>query len=177
MSRRGSEANRGSTSHREEFKVVIVGDRGCGKTSLLKVYTTGDFPEVSTHWLTCFSVNSSKSRDGFCLKSIVLWRKNNKMSRIQINTSSQTLRVNVFIFFFQEYVPSVFDTSVVNSRYRGQYFRLHLYDTAGKLSRSASQVWNHLVEQVARVCGRRVLSFLNSEHMKETQSRAMLSVV
>lgn len=176
MSRRGSEANRGSTSHREEFKVVIVGDRGCGKTSLLKVYTTGDFPEVSTHWLTCFSVNSSKSRDGFCLKSIVLSRQNNKMSRIQFNTSSPALREN-FFFFFQEYVPSVFDTSVVNSRYRGQYFRLHLYDTAGKVSRLASQVWNHLVEQVARVCGRRVLSFLNSEHIKETQSHAMLSVV
>uniref|UniRef100_A0A3Q1JKG3 Ras homolog family member F n=1 Tax=Anabas testudineus TaxID=64144 RepID=A0A3Q1JKG3_ANATE len=28
-----------------EFKIVIVGDGGCGKTSLLMVYAKGDFPE------------------------------------------------------------------------------------------------------------------------------------
>ncbi|KAE8292454.1 Rho-related GTP-binding protein RhoF Rho family GTPase Rif Rho in filopodia Precursor [Larimichthys crocea] len=76
MSQKGSGANRGNTSQLEEFKVVIVGDRGCGKTSLLTVYTTGAFPE--------------------------------------------------------EYVPSVFDKSVVNTRYRGQHLQLHLYDTAGQ---------------------------------------------
>ncbi|TMS03675.1 Rho-related GTP-binding protein RhoF [Larimichthys crocea] len=76
MSQKGSGANRGNTSQLEEFKVVIVGDRGCGKTSLLTVYTTGVFPE--------------------------------------------------------EYVPSVFDKSVVNTRYRGQHLQLHLYDTAGQ---------------------------------------------
>ncbi|XP_067087319.1 rho-related GTP-binding protein RhoF-like [Osmerus mordax] len=32
-------------SRREDFKVVIVGDGGCGKTSLLTVYTKGNFPE------------------------------------------------------------------------------------------------------------------------------------
>jgi GTPase SAR1 family protein len=36
----------GHTRRREEFKVVIVGDGGCGKTSLLQVCTKGDFPEV-----------------------------------------------------------------------------------------------------------------------------------
>ncbi|XP_041793441.1 rho-related GTP-binding protein RhoF-like [Chelmon rostratus] len=76
MSQKGSGANRGNTSQQEEFKVVIVGDKRCGKTSLFTVYTTGVFPE--------------------------------------------------------EYVPSVFDKSVVNSRYRGRHFRLHLYDTAGQ---------------------------------------------
>ncbi|KAG8012211.1 Rho-related GTP-binding protein RhoF [Nibea albiflora] len=45
MSQKGSGANRGNTSQLEEFKVVIVGDRGCGKTALLTVYTTGVFPE------------------------------------------------------------------------------------------------------------------------------------
>ncbi|KAI1882395.1 hypothetical protein AGOR_G00250250 [Albula goreensis] len=29
----------------EELKVVVVGDGGCGKTSLLMVYAKGDFPE------------------------------------------------------------------------------------------------------------------------------------
>ncbi|KAM4635181.1 rho-related GTP-binding protein RhoF [Polymixia lowei] len=29
----------------EELKIVIVGDGGCGKTSLLMVYAKGDFPE------------------------------------------------------------------------------------------------------------------------------------
>ncbi|XP_051277396.1 rho-related GTP-binding protein RhoF [Dicentrarchus labrax] len=76
MSQKGSRANRGNTSLQEEFKVVIVGDGGCGKTSLLTMYTKGVFPK--------------------------------------------------------EYVPSVFDKTVVNSRYRGQQFRLHLYDTAGQ---------------------------------------------
>lgn len=37
--------NNGSTS--DELKIVIVGDGGCGKTSLLMVYAKGDFPEVS----------------------------------------------------------------------------------------------------------------------------------
>lgn len=30
---------------RDELKIVIVGDGGCGKTSLLMVYAKGDFPE------------------------------------------------------------------------------------------------------------------------------------
>lgn len=29
-----------------ELKIVIIGDGGCGKTSLLMVYAKGDFPEV-----------------------------------------------------------------------------------------------------------------------------------
>lgn len=31
---------------RKELKIVIVGDGGCGKTSLLMVYSQGSFPEV-----------------------------------------------------------------------------------------------------------------------------------
>ncbi|XP_008303998.1 rho-related GTP-binding protein RhoF-like [Stegastes partitus] len=76
MTHKGLGASRGNTSQPEEFKVVIVGDRGCGKTSLITVYNKGDFPE--------------------------------------------------------EHIPSVFDKIVVNTRYRGQHFRLHLYDTAGQ---------------------------------------------
>lgn len=37
-----------------ELKIVIVGDGGCGKTSLLMVYAKGDFPEVRTvtgYWI------------------------------------------------------------------------------------------------------------------------------
>ncbi|PNJ82242.1 RHOF isoform 4, partial [Pongo abelii] len=30
---------------RKELKIVIVGDGGCGKTSLLMVYSQGSFPE------------------------------------------------------------------------------------------------------------------------------------
>ncbi|XP_055009406.1 rho-related GTP-binding protein RhoF isoform X2 [Boleophthalmus pectinirostris] len=30
----------------DELKIVIVGDGGCGKTSLLMVYAKGDFPET-----------------------------------------------------------------------------------------------------------------------------------
>lgn len=32
----------------QQLKIVIVGDGGCGKTSLLMVYAKGDFPEVKT---------------------------------------------------------------------------------------------------------------------------------
>lgn len=47
MTQKGSGgAKRGNTSQQEEFRVVIVGDGGCGKTSLLSVYTAGVFPEV-----------------------------------------------------------------------------------------------------------------------------------
>lgn len=31
---------------RKELKIVVVGDGGCGKTSLLMVYSQGSFPEV-----------------------------------------------------------------------------------------------------------------------------------
>ncbi|XP_069475689.1 rho-related GTP-binding protein RhoF [Ambystoma mexicanum] len=34
-----------STSGKKEVKIVIVGDGGCGKTSLLMVYAKGSFPE------------------------------------------------------------------------------------------------------------------------------------
>lgn len=36
----------GTKKKGEELKIVIVGDGGCGKTSLLMVYAKGDFPEV-----------------------------------------------------------------------------------------------------------------------------------
>lgn len=39
-------ANSTATKKIEELKIVIVGDGGCGKTSLLMVYAKGDFPEV-----------------------------------------------------------------------------------------------------------------------------------
>ncbi|XP_075945028.1 rho-related GTP-binding protein RhoF [Anarhichas minor] len=35
----------GTTKRGDELKIVIVGDGGCGKTSLLLVYAKGDFPE------------------------------------------------------------------------------------------------------------------------------------
>ncbi|GAA6072047.1 rho-related GTP-binding protein RhoF, partial [Tachysurus ichikawai] len=36
--------NRSANS--QQLKIVIVGDGGCGKTSLLMVYAKGDFPET-----------------------------------------------------------------------------------------------------------------------------------
>lgn len=38
------------SSARKELKIVIVGDGGCGKTSLLMVYCQGSFPEVRPAW-------------------------------------------------------------------------------------------------------------------------------
>ncbi|XP_051971831.1 rho-related GTP-binding protein RhoF [Xyrauchen texanus] len=35
----------GNGTHTDALKIVIVGDGGCGKTSLLMVYAKGDFPE------------------------------------------------------------------------------------------------------------------------------------
>lgn len=46
MSQKGSAANKGDTGQQEDFKVVIVGDKACGKTALLTIYTKGVFPEV-----------------------------------------------------------------------------------------------------------------------------------
>ncbi|KAK1800334.1 hypothetical protein P4O66_005482 [Electrophorus voltai] len=42
----GSGAGRGRAVSGEQLKIVIVGDGGCGKTSLLMVYAKGDFPET-----------------------------------------------------------------------------------------------------------------------------------
>lgn len=76
MSQKGPGVNSGRSGIKEEFKVVIVGNGGCGKTSLQMVYTKRDFPE--------------------------------------------------------KHVPSVFEKSIANVRYRGEEFRLNLYDTAGQ---------------------------------------------
>lgn len=50
MTQNGSSAATGTSTgpgkREEELKIVIVGDGGCGKTSLLMVYAKGDFPEV-----------------------------------------------------------------------------------------------------------------------------------
>ena len=47
MTQNGPVTGNGTTRKSEELKIVIVGDGGCGKTSLLMVYAKGDFPEVS----------------------------------------------------------------------------------------------------------------------------------
>ncbi|XP_013888051.1 rho-related GTP-binding protein RhoF [Austrofundulus limnaeus] len=45
MTQNGAGPGHGNTKQAEELKIVIVGDGGCGKTSLLMVYAKGDFPE------------------------------------------------------------------------------------------------------------------------------------
>lgn len=45
--------SKGSTKRGGELKIVIVGDGGCGKTSLLMVYAKGDFPEVRRAFMSC----------------------------------------------------------------------------------------------------------------------------
>lgn len=42
----GTGTANGTTKRADELKIVVVGDGGCGKTSLLLVYAKGDFPEV-----------------------------------------------------------------------------------------------------------------------------------
>lgn len=44
MTQNGTVAGNGTQA--DALKIVIVGDGGCGKTSLLMVYAKGDFPEV-----------------------------------------------------------------------------------------------------------------------------------
>ncbi|KAG2470751.1 RHOF protein, partial [Polypterus senegalus] len=45
MTQNGTVAANGTDKVQTELKIVIVGDGGCGKTSLLMVYAKGDFPE------------------------------------------------------------------------------------------------------------------------------------
>ncbi|XP_030210280.1 rho-related GTP-binding protein RhoF isoform X2 [Gadus morhua] len=45
MAQNGAVASNETVKIHEELKIVIVGDGGCGKTSLLMVYAKGDFPE------------------------------------------------------------------------------------------------------------------------------------
>ncbi|AWP15238.1 putative rho-related GTP-binding protein RhoF [Scophthalmus maximus] len=45
MTQNGPGTGKGIAKQGEELKIVIVGDGGCGKTSLLLVYAKGDFPE------------------------------------------------------------------------------------------------------------------------------------
>lgn len=47
MTQKSAGTANGTTAKKgDELKIVIVGDGGCGKTSLLMVYAKGDFPEV-----------------------------------------------------------------------------------------------------------------------------------
>ena len=46
MTHNGSVVTNGTSAKGHELKIVIVGDGGCGKTSLLMVYAKGNFPEV-----------------------------------------------------------------------------------------------------------------------------------
>ncbi|XP_067107097.1 rho-related GTP-binding protein RhoF [Osmerus mordax] len=45
MTQNGALTSNGTVKKGEDLKIVIVGDGGCGKTSLLMVYAKGDFPE------------------------------------------------------------------------------------------------------------------------------------
>ncbi|XP_028273567.1 rho-related GTP-binding protein RhoF [Parambassis ranga] len=45
MTQNGTVTGNGTVKQGDELKFVIVGDGGCGKTSLLMVYAKGDFPE------------------------------------------------------------------------------------------------------------------------------------
>ncbi|XP_064833915.1 rho-related GTP-binding protein RhoF-like isoform X1 [Oncorhynchus masou masou] len=45
MTQNATMTSHGNAKKGEELKIVIVGDGGCGKTSLLMVYAKGDFPE------------------------------------------------------------------------------------------------------------------------------------
>ncbi|XP_012669734.1 rho-related GTP-binding protein RhoF [Clupea harengus] len=45
MTHNGSVVTNGTSAKGHELKIVIVGDGGCGKTSLLMVYAKGNFPE------------------------------------------------------------------------------------------------------------------------------------
>lgn len=51
-------AGSGTTKKGDELKIVIVGDGGCGKTSLLMVYAKGDFPEVRRAPMLLFTHHS-----------------------------------------------------------------------------------------------------------------------
>lgn len=51
-------AGSGTTKKGDELKIVIVGDGGCGKTSLLMVYAKGDFPEVRRAPVSLFTHHS-----------------------------------------------------------------------------------------------------------------------
>lgn len=53
MTQNGAGAGNGTAKKGEELKIVIVGDGGCGKTSLLMVYAKGDFPEVRGASMSC----------------------------------------------------------------------------------------------------------------------------
>lgn len=53
MTQNGVGTGNGTVKKGGEFKIVIVGDGGCGKTSLLMVYAKGDFPEVRAASLSC----------------------------------------------------------------------------------------------------------------------------
>lgn len=53
MTQNGVVSGNGTVKKGGEFKFVIVGDGGCGKTSLLMVYAKGDFPEVRGASMSC----------------------------------------------------------------------------------------------------------------------------
>lgn len=130
MAQNGGRTGISARKNDGELKIVIVGDGGCGKTSLLMVYAKGDFPEVRRA--------SVKQLRGLVLMNLF------KISTVQY---SKICSSNKFLMCLklQKYAPSVFEKYVTTVTVGGKEIKLNLYDTAGKILRHMPPpLWNVL---------------------------------
>ncbi|XP_074852152.1 rho-related GTP-binding protein RhoD [Carettochelys insculpta] len=89
-----------------EIKVVIVGDGGCGKTSLLMVFAKGDFPKVYVP--TVFEKYSASFQIGGKPVQINLWDTAGQEDYDRLRPLSYT-GTHVILMCFDVTSPSSFD--------------------------------------------------------------------
>ncbi|XP_075401415.1 rho-related GTP-binding protein RhoD isoform X1 [Tenrec ecaudatus] len=114
-------------------KVVLVGDGGCGKTSLLMVFTQGNFPEETGRAGTKAQPPAHKDQSNSMAQGLVL--RSAPCQQCYWGVSSDpfpTLCVGTCCPVLQDYTPTVFERYSVTLQVRGKPVRLHLWDTAGQ---------------------------------------------
>lgn len=126
------------------IKCVTVGDGAVGKTCMLICYTSNKFPTVSLVFyfsilflgfqfksknLVLFHIYSPFPCCKFKSKNLVLFHISIRLYHLGFFMCEC---VTIFVHFWQDYIPTVFDNFSANVAVDGNIVNLGLWDTAGR---------------------------------------------